>query len=104
MKKQTPPNKRKYSLPPRISVLIRLADLHLPTRKDRLKAETVRPVITRDRQMVVGKHKDLSNKNKCHLAPSELSYLTTASPGYPNKHEKQDSDLKFYLMKMREDF
>jgi len=36
------------------------------------------------------------------LAPSEPSSLTTASPGYPNTPEKQDVDLKAYLMKITE--
>ena len=34
---------------------------------------------------------------------SEPSSPTTASPGYPNIPEKQDSDLKSHLMKMIED-
>jgi hypothetical protein len=29
---------------------------------------------------------------------------TSANPGYPNKTEKQDSDLKSYLMMLVEDF
>ena len=29
---------------------------------------------------------------------------TTASPGYPNTLEKQDSDLRTHLMKMIEEF
>jgi hypothetical protein len=88
----------------KIPVLIHLTDLHFHTRRDRLQAETAKPVNSRNSQIVIGKHKNISNKNKCNLATSDPSYLTTASPGYPNKHEKQDSDLKFYLMKMREDF
>lgn len=38
------------------------------------------------------------------MTPSEHSFPTTASPEYPNKLKEQDSDLKFYLMKMKEDF
>jgi hypothetical protein len=38
------------------------------------------------------------------LASSEPSFLTTASPGYPNTLEKQDYDLKSHLMIMIEDF
>jgi hypothetical protein len=38
------------------------------------------------------------------LASSEPSSPTTASPGYPSTPEKQDSDLKSYLMIMIEDF
>jgi hypothetical protein len=38
------------------------------------------------------------------LASSEPNSPTTASPGYPNTPEKQDSDLKSHLMMMIEDF
>ena len=38
------------------------------------------------------------------LALSENSSPTSASPGYPNTPEKQDSDLKSHLMMMIEDF
>jgi hypothetical protein len=48
--------------------------------------------------MVGGKHKNISNRNQCYLAPSEPSSPNTASPGFPNTTEKQDSDLKFHLM------
>ena len=53
--------------------------------------------------MARGKHKNISNRNQCNLAPSEPSSLTTAITGYPNTPEKQDSDLKSHLMKMIED-
>jgi hypothetical protein len=39
-----------------------------------------------------------------HSASSEASTPTTASPGYPNIPEKQDSGLKSYLMMQVEDF
>jgi hypothetical protein len=48
--------------------------------------------------MVRGKGKDISNRNQGYLASSEPSSPTTASPGYPNTPEKQDSDLKLYMM------
>jgi hypothetical protein len=54
--------------------------------------------------MPIGKHKKLPNRNEDHSASSEPSMPTTASPGYPNTHEKQDSDLKSYLMMLVEDF
>jgi hypothetical protein len=38
------------------------------------------------------------------LASSEPSSPTTASPGYLDTPEKQDSDLKSNLMKMIENF
>jgi hypothetical protein len=38
------------------------------------------------------------------LATSDTSSPTTASPEYPNIPEKQDSDVKYHLMKMIEDF
>jgi hypothetical protein len=54
--------------------------------------------------MAKGKGKNISNRNQGYLASSELSSPTTASPGYPNTREKQDSDLKSHLMMMVEDF
>jgi hypothetical protein len=54
--------------------------------------------------MVKGKHKNLTNRNQDHSASSEPSTPTTGSPGYPNTPEKQDSDLKSYLMMLVEDF
>jgi hypothetical protein len=44
--------------------------------------------------MVRGMGKNINNRNQCHLAPSEPSSPTTASPRYPKTPEKQDSDLK----------
>jgi hypothetical protein len=44
------------------------------------------------------KRKNLTNRNKEYLASSEPSTHTTASPGYPNTPEKQDLDLKSYLI------
>ena len=46
--------------------------------------------------MAKGKPKNLTNRNQEHWASSELIMPTTASPGYPNTPEKQDSDLKSY--------
>jgi septal ring factor EnvC (AmiA/AmiB activator) len=60
-------------------------------------------VNTRYNQMVRGKHKNISNRSQCFLAPSEPSSSTTASPGYPNTPEKRDSDLNSHLMKMIEE-
>ena len=34
------------------------------------------------------------------MSPSELSIATIASPGYTHTSEKQDSDLKSYLIKI----
>jgi hypothetical protein len=53
--------------------------------------------------MVEGKQKNISNRSQCNLAPLKSS-STTVSPGYPNTHEKRDSDLKSHLMKMIEAF
>jgi hypothetical protein len=53
--------------------------------------------------MAKGKCKDLTNRNQDHSESPEPSTPTTASPGYPNTPEKQDLDLKSYLM-MLEDF
>jgi hypothetical protein len=54
--------------------------------------------------MVKGKHKNLTNRNQEHWASSEPSTPTTVSPGYRNIPEKQDADLKSYLMMVVEDF
>jgi hypothetical protein len=54
--------------------------------------------------MMKGKGKNLINRNQDQSASSEPSTLTTESPGYPNTHEKQDSDLKSYLMMLVGDF
>jgi hypothetical protein len=54
--------------------------------------------------MVISKYNDLANRNQDHSPSSEHSTLGLASPGYPNTHEKQDSDLKSYLMCLIEDF
>jgi hypothetical protein len=50
-----------------------------------------------------GKYKNISNRNQGYLASSKLSSPTTTSPGYTNTLEKQDSDLKSYIMKMIKD-
>jgi hypothetical protein len=54
--------------------------------------------------MARGKHKNISNRIRGYLAPSETSFPTTSSPGFPNTPEKQDLDLKSLLMMMIEDF
>jgi hypothetical protein len=54
--------------------------------------------------MAKGKCKSINNRNQGYLTPSEPISPTTASPGYPNTPEKQDSDLKSYFMNMIEDF
>ena len=54
--------------------------------------------------MVKGKGKNISKRNQGYLAQSEPSSPTTASHGYPNTPEKQDSDLKTHLMMMIKDF
>ena len=53
--------------------------------------------------MAKGKLKNITNRNQDHLASSEPSTPTTASPGHPNTPEKQGSDLKSYLMMLVED-
>jgi hypothetical protein len=68
------------------------------------QSETERPVNTMDNQMVRGKCKKISNRNQDYLASSEPSSPTTASPEYPNTPEKQDLDLKPYLIVLLQDF
>ena len=69
-------------------------------RRNKLQAKTAN---TRDYKMTRGKHKNISNRNQGYLALLEPS-STTASPGYSNVSEKQDSDLKSHLRKVIEDF
>ena len=54
--------------------------------------------------MAKGKRKNLTNGNQEHWASSEPSTPTTISPGNPRTPEKQDADLKSYLMMLVEDF
>jgi hypothetical protein len=54
--------------------------------------------------MAKGKCKNLTNRNQDLSASSERSVPNTVSTGYPNTPEKQDSDLKSYLMMLIEDF
>jgi hypothetical protein len=53
--------------------------------------------------MSKGKRKNLTNRNQDYSPSSEPSTPTSASPGYPNTPEKQDTDLKSYLMILAED-
>jgi hypothetical protein len=89
-------------MPPRKTALTQLTEHYLPTMRNRLQSETTRQVNTTNNQMVRGKHRNISNRNQWNSTPTQLSSTTTASPGYPNTPEKQDSDLKSYLMKMIE--
>jgi hypothetical protein len=54
--------------------------------------------------MAKGKCKNLTNRNQDHSPSSEPITPTPVSPEYPNTPEKQDSDLKSYLMMLVEDF
>jgi hypothetical protein len=51
--------------------------------------------------MAKGKHKNPTNRNQDHSP--EHSTPTPPSPGHPYTPEKQDPDLKAYLMMMVED-
>ena len=53
--------------------------------------------------MAGGKCKKRSNRNQGYLASSEPNSPTRASPGYTITPEKQDMDLKSFLMMMMED-
>jgi hypothetical protein len=50
------------------------------------------------------KYKNLTNRNQDYLASLAPSTSNKSSPGYLNTPEKQDSDLKSYLMMLVEDF
>jgi hypothetical protein len=67
---------------------------HRLARRDKPQSETARQANSRDNQMVRSKGKNINKRNQVYLASSEPSSPTTASPGYPNTPEKQDSDLK----------
>jgi hypothetical protein len=54
--------------------------------------------------MAKGKGKNLTNRNQDHSVSSEPNTPKRASPGYCNKSEKQDLDLKSYLMMLVQDF
>jgi chromosome segregation ATPase len=54
--------------------------------------------------MVGSTHKNISNRNQGYLASSEPNPPNIASLGYTITLEKQDSDLKSFLMMMIEDF
>jgi hypothetical protein len=82
----------------------RSADTGLHThRKNKLQPDAARSSYTRDNQMEKGKHKNLTNRNKDYLAPSEASSLTKTSLGFPNTLEKQNLDITSYLMMVIED-
>jgi hypothetical protein len=72
--------------------------------RDKAQSKTARAANTKDKQMARGKGKNISSRNKGYLASSEPSSPTTASPGYPNTPENQNSDLKSNIMMMIEDF
>jgi hypothetical protein len=58
--------------------------------------------------MAKGKRKNLTNRNQDHSPSLERSTPTPPTPGHPDTPEKQDPDLKAYLMMMigdiKEDF
>jgi hypothetical protein len=54
--------------------------------------------------MAGGKHKNRSKRNQGYLKSSDASTPTIASHGYTITPEKQDMDLKSFLMVMMEDY
>jgi hypothetical protein len=54
--------------------------------------------------MVKGKHKNLTNRKQDRSPSSEPRTPTSVSPGDPNTPEKQDLDVKSYLMMLVEFF
>ena len=62
-----------------------------------------RPTNTSENQMAKGKYRNVTNRNQGNMAASERNSPTTASPGYPNKPEKQDLDLKSLVMMLLEE-
>ena len=53
--------------------------------------------------MAKGKHRDITNRNQGNMAASEPNFPSAASPGYPNKPEKQDMDFKSLVMILLEE-
>jgi hypothetical protein len=53
-----------------------------------MQSKTARTVNTRNKQMVRGKSKKISNRNQYYLVASVPRSPTIASPGYPNTLEK----------------
>jgi hypothetical protein len=87
------------------SWFLRSVDLGLQTnRRKKLQPDTSRTSNTRDYQIAKGKCKNLTNRNQDNLASSERSYSQHSKSGYPITPEKQDSNLKSYLMVLVEDF
>jgi len=54
--------------------------------------------------MARGKHRNPSNRNQDYMASLEPNSPTKTNMEYPNTPEKQDLDLKSYLIMMLEDF
>ena len=52
---------------------------------------------------MIGKCRNLINRNQNHSTSSERSTPISPSPGHPNTPENLDPDLKAYLMMMVED-
>jgi hypothetical protein len=83
----------------------RNADTGLQThRSNKLQPQTARISTTRDKQMVKGKHKNLTNRNQDYMEPSEHRSSSTASSEFPNTPKKLDVHLKSYLIMLIEDF
>ena len=61
--------------------------------RDKSQSETTRSANTRDKHMVKGKGKNISNRKLSGMIRTQFSRIT-ASPGYLKIPEKQDSDLK----------
>jgi septal ring factor EnvC (AmiA/AmiB activator) len=54
--------------------------------------------------MAGGKHKNRNNRTQGYMASSEPNSPTIASPGYTITPEKQEMDLKSFLMILMDDF
>ena len=76
----------------------------LRDKRGRLQIESPRPANIRDKHMVRGKCKAISNRSQYMWGSSEPSSPTTASPEYTNMSENQEAVLKSYLMKIIESF
>ena len=65
-------------------------------RRYKVQPETARPTNSRDKQVVKGRYKNLTNRNQ--------GYLASPEPSCPTTPKKQELDLKSRLMMPIEDF
>jgi hypothetical protein len=73
-------------------------------RKDKFKPETANQLTAEITRWLKVSSRILSKRNQGCITSSGPSSSTIATPGHPNRPEKQDLDLKSHLMMLIEDF